>query len=194
MRCVGIVLSLLLATPAFAGDVIWLGIDYSKAKFIGTDDFRDPEEIFPGYLHKWNGLFVDEQLPALEKAVKGRVTLATSAVDAMNMLGSEKQILRQDFGPSVLEQSSFTQEELEAQVHAYFIPEEQGTALVILMDRLVKSQAKACMTAVYFDVHSREVVSQVRGCHPARGFGFRNYWFGPVKAMLPDIKKARPKK
>ena len=39
------------------GTLVWCGLDYSLVKMIGTLDFRQPDQIFPGMLLAWNGLF-----------------------------------------------------------------------------------------------------------------------------------------
>src|SRR5882724_4161835 len=47
--------------------LIWCGLDYSRVKMIGSEGFNQPGEIFPGMLVAWNGLFMKEILPDLEK-------------------------------------------------------------------------------------------------------------------------------
>src|SRR5207248_8255399 len=46
--------------------LVWCGLDYSEVKMIGTLDFRQPAQIFPGELIEWNGLFMKEMMPKLE--------------------------------------------------------------------------------------------------------------------------------
>ena len=40
--------------------VVWVGLDYSMVRMYGTQDFRQPEEIFPKMLDSWNSLFLTE--------------------------------------------------------------------------------------------------------------------------------------
>ena len=58
------------AEPASADTLVWCGLDYSKVKLIGTLDFLQPEQIFPGMLNAWNGLFMKEMLPERKKSLK----------------------------------------------------------------------------------------------------------------------------
>ena len=80
---------------ASANTLVWCGLDYSRAKLIGTTDFMRPAEIFPGMLVAWNGLFMKEMLPELEKMTSS-VGTDMAAVGAANDKASSKQIERED--------------------------------------------------------------------------------------------------
>src|SRR5580698_2834200 len=71
-----------------SGPLVWCGLDYSKVKMIGTQDFRQPDQIFPGMLAKWNGLFMVEMLPKLEGMAKSMES-DLDAVTARNERASE---------------------------------------------------------------------------------------------------------
>ncbi len=60
----------------------------------------------------------------------------------------------------------------------------EGVGQGIVMDRLVKREAQGCGWVVFFDLSTHEVHFTERKCRVAEGFGFRNYWFHPVKTML----------
>ena len=75
--------------------LVWCGLDYSKVKMIGTTDFVQPQNIFTGMLVSWNGLFMKEMLPELEK-ISACVGSDTSATGALNDKASSKQIERED--------------------------------------------------------------------------------------------------
>src|SRR6185503_3051682 len=86
-------LSLMAAGSARAQDdatpdtLVWCGLDYSKVKMIGTADFLQPQQIFPGMIVSWNGLFMTEMLPQLEK-MAGGVRTDLKAVEAANQKAS----------------------------------------------------------------------------------------------------------
>ena len=75
--------------------LVWCGLDYSMVKMIGTADFRQPDRIFPSMLADWNGLFMKEMIPQLEKMAKA-VKSDLAAVTARNGQASSKQITRED--------------------------------------------------------------------------------------------------
>src|SRR5215475_14882658 len=75
--------------------LIWCGLDYSRVKMIGTTDFNRPQDIFPGMLVAWNGLFMKEMLPDLEK-MSPSLGSDMGAVNAANDKASAKQIKHED--------------------------------------------------------------------------------------------------
>ncbi len=172
--------------------LVWCGIDYSMCKMIGTTDFSQPSQIFPGMLVAWNGLFMKEMLPELEKMTKS-VRTDLAAVEASNEKASEKQIQREDGSRDEMVTPTHIKEgDIADLVKSYKLKNTQGLGLVFVMDRLVKAQETGCLYAVFFDVSSRKVLSSQRFCEKAGGFGFRNFWFRPIKdtvKKLPPVYK-----
>ena len=161
----------------------------------GTLDFRQPNQIFPGMVVQWNGLFNKEMLPELEDMAK-IVQTDTDAVMERNQNTSASQIERKDGTKSeMLNQSHITETEIAEMVRSYKLKNSNGLGLVFVMDRLVKNHEQGCMYVVFFDVPSRQIVHSERACGEAGGGGFRNYWFSPVKEVVGDLpgmyRKAR---
>lgn len=185
---------LALMSPAEAGEpVVWAGIDYSMVRMIGTGDFNEPSEIFPGYLLKWNALFVEEMVPELARMLHAEVIVDDAGVTAANERASARQIERRDAGSAILQETTISAADLERAVAGYALQSTSGQGLVFVADRLVKLQETGCGWVVWFDVASRDIEFQTRVCAEAGGFGFRNYWFRPFKEMVPLAKKTRPK-
>lgn len=172
-----------------AGDLVWCGLDYSKVKMIGTTDFTQPSQIFPGMLEAWNGLFMTEMLPQLEKMAKS-VKTDLQAVQANNAKASESQIERKDGSKSeMVDPSDIKESDIAALVSGYALEKKAGTGLVFVMDRLVKAQETGCLYVVFFDIGSRKVLHSERMVEKAGGFGFRNFWFSPVKNAVKKLPK-----
>jgi hypothetical protein len=169
--------------------LIWCGLDYSKVKMIGTSDFRQPAQIFPGMLNAWNGLFMKEMLPELESMAKA-VRVDTIAVTERNSKATANQIERRDGSrKEMVETSHLTERDIVEMVSSYKLEQTNGLGLVYIMDRLVKNQDAGCLYVVFFDVQSRAVVRSERTCGEAGGGGFRNYWFSPVKEAVERTSK-----
>jgi hypothetical protein len=178
-----------------SGPLVWCGLDYTKVKMIGTMDFRQPEQIFPGMLSAWNGLFMQEMLPHLE-SMAGSVESDLAAVQARNEKAGSSQIQHEDgTSDEMVKPTDITERDIAEMVRNYKLKRDQGLGLVFIMDRLVKAQQKGCLYVVFFDIGSRKVLYSERLCETAAGMGFRNYWFRPVKtavAKLPGMyRKAR---
>jgi hypothetical protein len=159
---------------------------------IGTADFRQPEQIFPGMLSSWNELFIKEMLPKLESMAKS-VRTDLDAVTTANGGAKSTQIEHKDGSrEEMVTPSDITEADIAAAVKHYKLKNDKGLGLVFVMDRLVKAQEVGCLYVVFFDVDSRKVLRSERLCEKAGGFGFRNYWFRPVKGAvdhLPPIYK-----
>jgi hypothetical protein len=167
--------------------LIWCGLDYSRVKMIGTTDFMRPQEIFPGMLVAWNGLFMKEMLPELEKMTSSVGTDMT-AVGAANDKASAKQIEREDgTREEKVNLSHLKEKDIASIVKSYKLKHEKGIGVVFIMDRLVKLQETGCLYVVFFDVSSRKVLKCERLSEKAMGFGFRNYWFRPIKEAAKKL-------
>jgi hypothetical protein len=172
-----------------SGPLVWCGLDYSKVKMIGTQDFRQPEQIFPGMLVKWNELFTAEMFPHLESMAKS-AEADLDAVTARNEKASDSQIERTDgTRDELVNPTHITEADIAQAVRDYKLKHEQGLGLVFIMDRLVKAQETGCLYVVFFDIASRKVLYSERLCERAGGMGFRNYWFRPVKTAVGKLPK-----
>ena len=177
------------AEPTSPDTLVWCGLDYSKVKMIGTLDFQKPEQIFPGMLTAWNGLFMAEMLPQLEKMAKS-VRTDLQSVQEANGKAEASQIERKDgSAEEMVKPTHITKADLADIVKSYKLENDKGLGLVFVMDRLVKTQNTGCMHVVFFDVASRKVVRSERVCARAGGIGFRNFWFSPVKEAVKQLPK-----
>lgn len=167
--------------------LIWCGLDYSVVKMIGTTDFHEPDKIFPGMLDEWNGLFLKEMLPQLEKMASS-VYFDVKAVGKPNSKATASQIINEDgTKDEMVKPSHITEKNIADAVKGYEIKYKQGLGLVFIVDRFVGVQKTECLYVVFFDVASRKVLFSERQCTTAEGFGFRNYWFRPVKNAMKKL-------
>ena len=174
---------------AEAKTLVWCGLDYSQVKMIGTMDFRQPNQIFPGTLLEWNGLFMKEMLPKLE-AMSPSVESDLHAVEDRNQKASASQIEREDgTRAEKVDPTDITATKIADIVISYKLKHDSGVGLVFIMDRLVKAQEVGCLYVVFFDIGSRKVLHSERIVAPAGGYGFRNYWFRPIKTAVEKLPK-----
>lgn len=172
--------------------LVWCGLDYSMVKMIGTLDFKQPDNIFPNMLSTWNGLFMKEKFPGLDSmwnpwpSVKADV----KAVYLRNEKASPDQIVREDgTRQEMVDATHITEADIAKAVSSYDLKNDQGLGLVFIMDRLVKAQQTECFYVVFFDISSRRVLCSTRVVEKAGGYGFRNFWFSPVKAAVKQLPK-----
>lgn len=182
---------LALSAPAAAADapreVVWTGIDFGQVHMVGTLDFRDPEKIFPAFLDSWNGLYLGEMIPTLEKRLKSDVGASTSHLSELHAATDPAmQIVRDDTVSP--DEAYLTPDDVAARVQTYALTATDGLGLVFIADQLNKPAQKGCYWVTFYDVGSRAVLKTSYRCGAARGFGFRNYWFGTAKDVTDQLK------
>lgn len=196
-RVLGLTMALLVASIAEnqaasdareARPVVWVGIDYSLARFVGPNDFRDPAAIFPGMLEAWNALFVQERMEKLSDRLRRPVMMDLQGLPEVNAKASAKQVIPFGGIDDVIDKSHITTADLAAAVRGYQLSAKEGIGLVFVVDRLIKPTANGAVQVVYFDIGSREILSAERKVGKAGGFGFRNYWFGVIKKVADDLR------
>lgn len=169
--------------------LVWCGLDYSKVKMIGTQDFRNPSNIFPGMLAAWNYLFVKEMLPKLNSMAEA-VKVDIKAVSVRNENANAKQIVREDgTSDEMVKPTHISENDIADCVRSYELKNTNGLGLVFIMDRLVKAQETTCIYVVFFDTNSRQVLLSERICAKTNGAGFRNRWFGSIKSVVDKLPK-----
>ena len=163
------------------------GIDYGLVHMVGTEDFRDPGAIFPGYLDKWNVLLRDEQVDDLNKRLKRTVTLELEHLASLHRAANpETQIVRNDL--IGITKEYLAAPDIEARVRSYQLQQQAGLGLVFIADQLNKPERQGCYWVTFFDAGTKQVKSTERRCGRASGFGFRNYWFGTIKDVISSLR------
>jgi hypothetical protein len=180
-------------TLAAADKVIWAGVDYSHARFIGPGEFANPEAIFPGMLDAWNELVLQERLGFIEKALRRPVVTDITGVMTVNKSARASQIVNIPGAGDTIADSQITTAIIAKAVRSYKLENKSGVAVVFIVDRLVKigKKGEGAVYVVAFDAHSREVLSSERLRCKAVGFGFRNFWFRVIKDAEKGLKKIR---
>lgn len=171
-----------------ASQVHWLGIDYTQALFVGNGDFNEPQQVASYYPGEWNELVRKELMDDIEKSLKKVVVQDYDVAKQLNEQVTVEQIERREGGSA---HSQLDADRIAAHVRGYPISGD-GVGLVLIADKLVKSEETGCGWLTFVDMSSKEVLYTQRACNGASGFGFRNYWFRPYKDMLSgDLGKLR---
>ncbi len=195
--------ALLVGTVGFAADkqgaaasplqkadtVIWTGLDYSLVRMYGTQDFKDPENIFPRYLDAWNELFLRERIKTISGTLKKPVEVDSEHMADRNKLAKPDQVIRQD--GDLVKETHISSKDIADAVRSYKLSKTSGLGLVFIVDRLVKSEGRGAVYLVLYDISTREGLASERVIAKAGGVAFRNYWFGVIKNAEPELKKFR---
>jgi hypothetical protein len=170
-------------------EIIFYGLDFSHAKFVGSFDQGMGVAPASGYdlkskwIPNWNQLIANEQENYnLKDALKKEaiyydikpVTKRNSEIDATKL---------QDFNQSVI-----SEEEIAKTVSSYEKGDKsEGVALVFIINYFNKNTKEASVNVVFFDVANRKVLlSDIMIGKPA-GASMRNYWAGAIKGIIKEI-------
>jgi hypothetical protein len=166
---------------AKADKIIWVGLDYSIVQMVGASEFDKPD-VFPRMFSTWNDLFLDEVLGKLEEKLDKTVRADISGVAALNKKVNDGQIVRHSGGKL---RASLTDKQISAQLKRYSLSSKSGVGLVFIIESMQKPTA--CIDVVYFDIATREPLDIQDDCYKAGGFGFRNFWFSPIKRAVKKM-------
>lgn len=146
---------------------------------------NDPKEAFEAFALSFNELFLKDLLKELGSVTGKKVTDAlpgdrgptrTEGQDWFQRKGSAKE-------------TTMTPETVAEAVKGY---PEAPLAMAIVADRFSKEEEIGCMWPVVYDA-TRTVLWTKRMCGETSGLGLRNYYFGPFKEVVDDIKGVRKK-
>jgi hypothetical protein len=166
---------------------LWIGLDFSLVKYIG-----DPGTVSPGEMKRLfsgiNNLVVNEpenfRLP--ETFRKNHISIDLGITEHMNSkIDADKlQSYRSE------DARRLKPEDIAKAVQKYsFRPDDNGIAIVFVMEGLNKMFEQGTMWATYLDIKTKKVLFTERVEGKAVGFGFRNHWAGSVREALEHIDR-----
>lgn len=165
-------------------NLIFFGLDFSKAKMIGTSEFKSGEEIKNTYFKAWNDVLVKEKKKynIAETFQKTNVLYATDYINERNQNTDPSKIV-------VDVSDSFSFKEVPLIIKEYNPKDfKDGIGLVIIVESFDKSKLLGTMYVVFFDIASKKVLISEKMSGEPGGFGLRNYWIRTVFNVLKKIK------
>ena len=164
-------------TPS--GNIVFLGIDYSLARFSYIDEsaaytIRTLPEI--------NRLFVTEAKKYDIGKLMGKSIVKTDLDHANTTaynLSAEHIILNEDYKISV--------DDVIALI-AKYPDSDDGVGLVFVAENMNKKNATGSYYVTFFNLKTKEVIAACRQTGKASGFGMRNYWAGSIYNLMKNWK------
>lgn len=178
-----VILSVSFSILAFAqesNEITWFGLDFSKAKLVGSVGFSDPAQIQSYYFNTWNSVIVTEnEKYSISKYYK-KPTVKTN-LDIAKARNSKVVV------SSLVTDNSYTitEKDVEAVVKNYK-SKDGGEGLVMVVESFSKTDELAYIYVVRFDAKSGKILEIKKQTGKASGIGIRNYWLG---AILNVMKK-----
>lgn len=179
------------AQTSGSGDITWLGLDFSQAKFIGpASQFKDVgeitnEEFRDKYTVSWNQLFIDEQkkFNVAEMLHRPDVKYALDVTAKAN-----GNIKKEFFGSNPNDFKTLDEKKIGDLVSHYDFQGKTGTGVLIFVEGMSKGLGEAGGWVTMVDMKTKKVLQTTYKVGKAGGFGFRNYW---AKSWANILKEAK---
>lgn len=171
--------------------IVYLGIDFSKARLLSTGD---PDEIRNRLYGSINELIVNEPKKFDLKGAffKSNIDHDFSAVTKNNTKANLNDIL----STNSADFSRFKEADIAAMVKSLDLAGKQGIGLLFVMEamRKVEKNGDAAIWVTLIDMKTKKMLMTERiESKTSAGFGFRNYWASTIKNLIETIEKKKYK-
>ncbi|MGV3602137.1 MAG: hypothetical protein ACO1N1_13080 [Dyadobacter fermentans] len=171
--------------------LVFLGLDFTQAKYIGKAGFMDAQAIQNQHIVSWNNLIeLEPKKFSLQKAFNLKDDQYKSKVEDMvafnKSVNVEKNITE--------DEHSITEDQVKKSVAKYSLSEKEGVGVVYVVESLSKNAEKMTAWVTFIDLATKKVIHTEKVEGKAGGFGFRNYWAGAVYKINQEIDKSLYKK
>lgn len=173
--------------------VTYFGIDFTQFRLIG-DEAANQDDIVDKQLPAINDLVVNEpkKFKLAEAFKKSRIDTDLEESHAKNRKINADKIKSSksaDF-------HRLKPEDVAAVVKGYNFGDYKGLGILFVCEAFSKTEKSASYYVTIVDLASKKVLFTERLTGEVGrfgGFGFRNYWAGPVKEIIEDIDKKQYK-
>lgn len=164
--------------------VVFLGLDFTQAKYIGSAGFTDPSAIQNQHMVSWNNLIVAEPKKfSLQKVLKVSDDKYASKVG--DMIKHNKSANVED---NIIDgEYQITEADVKKSVAKYSLSEKDGIGVVYVVESLSKTAERMAAWVTFIDLDTQKVLFTEKVEGKAGGFGFRNYWAGAVAKVNDNI-------
>lgn len=168
--------------------ITWYGIDYSRARFIGSfNQFKDAgsitgKDLVDKYFPGWNEVVVKE-------AEKYNVAKAFNKVSATNDLDAVTKINSATNPAKIMQDDDYTLDaaEIPAMVAKYTSPQDAGLGVVFITESYNHDKEQGSYYVVVFDIASKKPLIVEKYSEKSGGFGIRNYWISTAHKTLDAV-------
>jgi hypothetical protein len=165
-------------------EIVWYGLDFSKAKMIGSEGFDNPGEVKNRYFGSWNYLVLNEpsKFDIKKTFQKTAVTNDLSVVEKRNAAVSVTDlVINNDY--------SLSETEVPKIVKSYKTTQKKGVGLVFIIESFNKFQEQGTAYVTFFDIATKKVLLVKKLSGKAFGFGVKNHWGGSINNILKAAEK-----
>jgi hypothetical protein len=174
-----------------AKEIVWYGLDFTKARFVGQFDQgmgaapASGMDIKNKWIGQWNNLIGKEpqNFKIKEAFQKDNVYYDMSGMAELNNKIDPGKIM-------VFNATKLDQKEIDGMVKNYKPGDKkEGVGLSFIIESFDKGTETATMYVTFFDIATDKVLLTHYMSGHAAGAGMRNYWAGAIKSVLKQLSK-----
>ncbi|MBN1926975.1 MAG: hypothetical protein JW798_14175 [Prolixibacteraceae bacterium] len=174
------------------GEIVWFGLDFSQAKFIGqfvgaqSSGPLSAQDLKQNMMPLWNGVIINEPLRYNIPLVFRK----TSVYNDIEMVANRNKTIDENTMLSVNQEKR--EIDVNVMVSSYTKGEKaEGLGLVFIVDYFNKINIEAAVIVTFFDIKTKKVLFSESITAKPRGFGLRNYWAGAIYSIFMQINKTQ---
>lgn len=167
--------------------VVLLGLDFTQAKFIGKDGFKNPDGLKSHGIKEWNRFFASEP---------GKYSLQDALglkdkyyYNSINYFLKRNDELVNTYRNITDEDHTITEEEIAANVATYTTFEKEGLAVSFVVESFNKLTNEAIIYVTFINLPENEIIHIERMVGTPGGAGQANYWARAVYDVVSQIEK-----
>ena len=169
--------------------VAWYGIDYSRAKFIGSfAQFKDAgtldgKALVDKYFSGWNAVIPHEPQ-------KYDVAKFLNKESSYNDLAAVTQVNSETIPDGIMQENDYTlsESEIPAMVKKYKGGDKtEGLGAVFITESYNHSKESATYYVVIFDIASKQVLISEKYSAKPGGFGVKNFWISTALKTFQQV-------
>lgn len=167
-------------------DVVFLGLDFTQARFVGSYGFDNPYTIENHYLEEWNKLMLREfQKYNMHEALRVNYYHYSANFDhhiELNKRVNIKEVITNQPYRMDLKLVKKT-------VETYQLENMKGIGVSFIVESFDKNLGLGSIWVTFIDLSTGDFIYSelIRG--EANGVGFRNYWARSVYEVINKVKR-----
>lgn len=172
-------------------EIVWYGIDYSKARFIGSfAQFKDAGEVDERTLV--NSYFPGWNLVIIREPAKYNIARFFKKDFANNDLTAVTKINRETKPDGIMQENDYTLDAtlLPAMIKKYSGGErKEGLGVVFIAEGYNHTRERGSYYVVVFDIASKQILISEKYAVEPGGFGVKSYWISTALKTLEAISR-----
>jgi hypothetical protein len=178
----------------FGDDIVWYGIDYSKAKFVGEfSNFQGtaqkPEALIKQTIPQWNMVVLNEG----KKYDIGKFFKKKNVFNDLTPVTNQNSAIDETKITSFNEYKFDNADEAVAKMVSGYSGGEktEGLGLVFITESYDKTKEAATYYLTFFDIKTKQVVYAEKITEKPGGIGLKNYWASTIIKVMKDVEDSR---